>query len=440
MKILRLAAENFKRLRAIEITPDGNIVRITGKNGAGKSSALDAIWAALAGEKAAPPMPIRKGEASAEVNIDLGEFMVRRRWTASGSTIEVSAGSAAFKSPQKMLDQLIGTLSFDPLAFAGKKAAEQRADLLALLGIGDKLAMIEAERKKAFEDRTLINRDTKNLEGQLAGTPAVDAPAEEISITAAMDELKAARAVVAQRDVKLDAVRQAKQKADQMREREKALDERAKEFQRQAEAMAKELIAISVQEDQCEQQAKKLQLEADAIVIPDVAAIEAKIAGADATNQKVRQLKARQDLQRKLEATKKSADALTDAVAAAEKKKTDLVAASPLPVSNLGFSEAGVTFKGVPLEQCAASERLKVSVAVAMAINPRIRVILIRDASLLDSGNLKMLEELAKARDFQLWLEEVDESGKVGVYIEDGAVATVDGVPTAPRTAEAKTA
>ena len=49
MKILKLTAENFKKLSAVEITPDGNVVVISGKNGAGKSSVLDAIEAALCG-------------------------------------------------------------------------------------------------------------------------------------------------------------------------------------------------------------------------------------------------------------------------------------------------------------------------------------------------------------------------------------------------------
>ena len=47
MKIVKLTAENFKRLEAVEITPDGNTVLISGRNGQGKSSVLDSILAAL---------------------------------------------------------------------------------------------------------------------------------------------------------------------------------------------------------------------------------------------------------------------------------------------------------------------------------------------------------------------------------------------------------
>ena len=49
MKIVSLEAENYKRLKAVEITPDGNMVVIGGRNAQGKSSVLDAIWAALGG-------------------------------------------------------------------------------------------------------------------------------------------------------------------------------------------------------------------------------------------------------------------------------------------------------------------------------------------------------------------------------------------------------
>lgn len=43
MKIIKLTSENVKCLKAISIEPDGNLVIIGGKNGAGKTSALDSI-------------------------------------------------------------------------------------------------------------------------------------------------------------------------------------------------------------------------------------------------------------------------------------------------------------------------------------------------------------------------------------------------------------
>ena len=76
MKILKLTCENFKKLRAVEITPKGELVEICGKNGAGKSSVLDSIWWALEGTKHIQAMPIRKGADKARIRLDLGEMVV----------------------------------------------------------------------------------------------------------------------------------------------------------------------------------------------------------------------------------------------------------------------------------------------------------------------------------------------------------------------------
>ena len=78
MKIVELQAENVKRLKAVEITPDGTMQVIGGRNAQGKSSVLDAIWLALGGGKASKetPLPIRDGEDKASVRLDLGDLVV----------------------------------------------------------------------------------------------------------------------------------------------------------------------------------------------------------------------------------------------------------------------------------------------------------------------------------------------------------------------------
>ena len=86
------------------------------------------------------------------------------------------------------------------------------------------------------------------------------------------------------------------------------------------------------------------------------------------------------------------------------------------------FDESGITFKGIPFKQISSSEKLRVGLAISIALNPKIRVVLVRDASLLDSANLAILGEFADKNSVQIWLEKVDESGKVGIVISDGEV------------------
>ena len=61
-----------------------------------------------------------------------------------------------------------------------------------------------------------------------------------------------------------------------------------------------------------------------------------------------------------------------------------------------------------------------------MAINPELRVIRVNDGSLLDKKHMAIIEKMAKEKDFQVWLECVDESGTVGIYIEDGEIKNVE--------------
>ncbi|PIU32864.1 MAG: hypothetical protein COT06_00430, partial [Syntrophobacteraceae bacterium CG07_land_8_20_14_0_80_61_8] len=136
LKIIRLAAENVKRLRAVQITPEGHIVQISGPNAAGKTSVLDCIWYALGGGSALPEQPIRKGAAKGEIHLDLGEMLVSRTFTQSGSYLKVvSKDGRECNSPQKLLDSLLGKLAFDPLAFARLSEDRQRELLMNLVSI-----------------------------------------------------------------------------------------------------------------------------------------------------------------------------------------------------------------------------------------------------------------------------------------------------------------
>jgi hypothetical protein len=65
------------------------------------------------------------------------------------------------------------------------------------------------------------------------------------------------------------------------------------------------------------------------------------------------------------------------------------------------------------------SEKIKVGVAISMAMNPELKVIRIDDGSLLDSDNLKAIQDMVKEQDYQIWIESVDNK-EMGFYIEDG--------------------
>ncbi|GLU91308.1 AAA family ATPase [Agromyces sp. NBRC 114283] len=401
LQVLNLRAENYKRLKAVDITPEGNVVFIGGRNAQGKTSVLDAIWAALAGGEAsrATQQPIRDGQDTAVVRLDLGDLIVTRRWTKDDSgtlTVEAPDG-AKHSSPQKLLDQAIGARAFDPLAFTRLPAREQLAALVATVDLPFDPDELERERKGVYDRRTEIGRDVTKLEGQLAGYTQPDPSLPEAEESA----------------------------ADVLAERERARSNN--EMYERAVAAEKRLMEeINELEEQLREKMNNLALLQDAALQldrpVDLAPFDERLATLEQTNARVRAQQQRAAVAAELAERKQAHAQHTLKLQQIEQRKAAALAEVEFPVPGLSFNDTGVTFNGIPFSQASAAEQLRVSVALAMAANPTLRVLRILDGSLLDSKSLELIAELAAEHDYQVWIEVVDESGSVGFVIEDGEV------------------
>jgi DNA repair exonuclease SbcCD ATPase subunit len=407
MKIVRLEAENLKRLRAVSIEPDGHTVVIAGRNGQGKTSVLDAIWFALGGGQAmkGTSRPIRDGADHASVALDLGDIRVTRIWAGEKTTLRVeSADGARHASPQAMLDKLVGRMSFDPLAFAQQDEKTQLATLMELVELPFDPIALDNKRRQIYEDRTDVGREVKTLEGHLAGIPEIvgDVPDHEVSATEILDELRAAQNVIVLREQATRRLEQAEASVTRLRQ----------EF-----AVAKGEYDTAV------------QAVADLPTAPDVSSYEQRLATIEETNRQVRAAQERARVSTHLEAKRSVYENYTEALEDLDETKAAAIRDAKMPIDGLAFDATGVTYRGIPFKQASAAEQLRVSLAMAMALNPQIRVVRITDGSLLDSENLRLIEEMAADRDFQVWIERVDETGGVGVLIEDGNVVASNGAP-----------
>ena len=85
-RIVELRIRNVKRIRAAHITPTGNLIQITGKNGQGKTTVLDSIMYDFGGEKTIPEEALRRGAISGEVVADIGTHVVTRKFTEGGKS------------------------------------------------------------------------------------------------------------------------------------------------------------------------------------------------------------------------------------------------------------------------------------------------------------------------------------------------------------------
>lgn len=428
MNIVRLEAENIKRLTAVQITPDGApMVVIAGENEAGKSSVLDAIAMALGGKALIPKKPIRDGQDHASVTVDLGDYIVTRTFTPSGGTsLKITNREGlTVPSPQAMLDGLVGTLTFDPLAFAEMDEDEQAATLRRLAGLNT--TDLDTEYPKVFAERTNVNRDEKQLRAAYEKAPSH--PGVGTEVVSSADVAKALEAAAA---LHADAVQ--KQNAEEARRHEQRLagdrihyaESRIEKIREElADAELELMTAESAARDAATAVAAATAAAAEAwTLVPDQTALRQQLGTIEATNEQVRANQRKAELKAAADAKKAESAKLTKRLNALEMEKAARLAKATFPVPELGLDATGVTWNGLPFAQASTAVRVRASVAIGLALNPKLKVLLIRNGNDLGKKNLHLIAEMAERAGAQVWIEKIDNThGLMTVVIEDGAVA-----------------
>lgn len=408
MQIIQLEAENVKRLNAVNIKPDGNIVVIGGRNAQGKSSVLDSIFMALAGKKAQGSKPVKDGMDKAKIVVDLGDMVVTRTITKDGGgTIKVAnKEGAVFQSPQAILDGLCSRLSFDPLAFLRERPAAQRDMLQGLVGLD--FTEMDERRAFVFEKRTGVNRDLKALRAQVEGMPVhPDAPAQEVSVSALVEELERARV----HNGEVDGAKE-------------DIEDNIEAFNGLLDDMNAEGIYSTIYAS-VEKHVHSVTKLLGNIELPgkiNVEEIQVRLSNAEETNRKVRENAERLKKNEEVKVLEAGSRSYTEEIEKIDSDKAKAMAKAKFPVDGLAFGEDGITMNGIPFDQCSSAEQLRVSVAMGIAMNPKLRVLLIRDGSLLDEDSLGMVAAMAAEHDAQVWIERVGKGKECSVVIEDGAV------------------
>lgn len=399
MQIVNLVIDNFMRVEAVEITPgDRDTIVLTGANAQGKTSVLQAIWAALV-TRAAPDEPVHQGADQAVVRLDLGEIVVTRSWSSEGapSKLEVTTQAGAkIPSPARFLKEIVGEVAFDPLVFARLPKKEQRDMLLAMVDLPFDPDVLEKDRKRFYDERTNINRDLKALETQRAAMSPVpaDTPDEEIDPVELLGKI---------------------QNSTQARSNFESFRTRSASISRQVEALLAEQTEI-------QNLARRIK-ESGALVEPDqIMEWTQQVADINVTNAHVRLQQQRNDLATQIHEKAALAAQLTRTITNLDEQKERGLAQAKLPVEGLSFDDEGVLLNGVPFSQASGAEKLKTSVALGMKASPKLRVMCVDEIGALDEASRATVLQMAKDHGYQLWVTTADTSGEIGITIEDGKV------------------
>lgn len=392
MKIIKFTAENVKRIEAVEIEPDGTLQIIGGKNAQGKTSVLDAIWLAVGGGAASreTDQPIRKGQTEARVELDLGDLVISRTWKGDKTSLKIRAkDGSAYSSPQTMLDSLVGRLSFDPLEFTRLSDKQQLEALLNTVDLGDfDPEENAAQSSQAYEKRLEVGRRAREL-----GNPEVDPEVgEEIR-----EETSAAELIS-----KLQKARE--EFHSQQRDRD-------------------DLARLEVEIKRMKKEAKRLREKIEEHPkVPSPEKLQDRLDRIDQENRAIRANNHAIEQRQRKSALEAEYAEYTAEIERLASERVEALGAAEMPVKGLSFTEDTVLYGGVPFSQASAAEQIRVSLAMAMSMNPELRVIRILDGSLLDKDNLKLIRDMAKAADYQVWIERVGDADKAAVIIEDGKV------------------
>lgn len=470
--LMRARVENIKAVKYIDLTFDQPVTVIGGDNSQGKSSFLDGIEWAVEGKTAMQDDPIREGEQSGTVQVDFGDgqnvtLSVRRTLTRVGNgpkfIVETEIDIPGFIAPtrvEEFLRSIGGGMGVDPLEFDRMKD-EERFEFVRGLITGFDFEANAAERKHLFDERTGVNRDLKREQAAADAINVSDKPpCEEIDEAALSKRLAEAASIEERRTRRQNAaqriaeLRQAAAKAPEeiermradivaMRDRDIArLEEQIAALQRQIkearkrcdDEIAQETNRLNEKAEQATKEADELQARLDKAEreepLPektDPKEIEAQLARARESNQKRREWKTlydkKQAHRKEAERLATESDRLTRAIEDLDKAREDAIRSAKLPVEGLGIGDRMITLNGKPWAQAGEAERTAACCAIAMALNPKLRTILIRHGSGVGKQRLALIEQWARERGYRVIMEIYDDIGsRSSVVIENGMV------------------
>lgn len=431
MRVTRLKAENFQGLKMVEVRvgPDLTEIEIGGKNAQGKSSLLNALETLLAGAKSAPKRPVRNGAEKAVIEGEIlsadGQTKLHLKKTiteAGNTTFTVSDATGTLRSPQALMDKLLGeggVITLEPLEFIQQKPKDQFKTLKSLAGID--FTDLEEEHKRVYEERTGFNAVRDQLKAR--GTSIrqelgdVEIPESEVDVSALEQELEDASAYTA----KLTSLRAAVSNVESSIENSK----------RRIEALRRELA--DAEEHHTELEMRHVSATDELNALPDPASsrtsAEIREALAEAREQnalfhKGRALVELREQHAANEVKRVGAETRLDEIAA-EKARRIAEAKFPVPGLTLGDDET-VLYNGTPLADCCTAEQIRVSVAVGLAMQGALKIVRLTNGSLLDDDNRRIIREACEAAGAQEWVEIVGTGGPTTIVIEAGMVVDKD--------------
>lgn len=422
--LIGMKVTNFLKVENFDYQFDGKSVKLAGPNASGKTSLLRAIWAACLGKAQIPVDTINDGKDKAEIEINLGEYIVKRTITKKDAYLTIT-NAEGFRAgnPQTILDGLVGQIALDPHAFMETEAKKQAEQAGIIFGVSQDLDKIDAAIKQVFDDRTYVNRKCKELQAKLTGTKPEIEDLQPVDIEALQEASKSYAALD-------DRYRDARREFDLATRDIEDGKQQIGELEEKLSNLRAKVAGWEKQKDEAETAMAGITDEAKNLPARD--SLSKQIDEGLAVNLKIeRQALALQtwdEQAKELDEVDEKSTELSAAIDKLREQRDQVIAGAKIAVAGLGFEDGVLTYNDHPLSNASHAEQLRVATAILMAQDPSLKLLTIKDASLMDKASWTVVEELAKEHQFQVLYEIVsDDASQAGIFIEDGVVTHVDG-------------
>lgn len=473
MKITKIRIKNLFGITETEL--DGRNIEVTGTNGTGKTSIIDAIKFALTNDSERDYV-IKQGENEGEIIVetDTGLYIDRKKRTGKADYKSIKDGGKNISGPEAMLKNLFTQLQIDPVAFIQMDKKEQNRLILDLIefdwdlnwikeqfgeiprdvnyeqNILEVLNDIQDENGYYFQTRQDVNRDMRNKRAfieEIAETipSGYDAEKwekydlggtyrriEQAKVTNGRIERakvfkdsydNKVRGYEAEKEI---AVSAEKDKIAAQREELTAAIEKFKTEIKAAEDKLSGLNGkledkIALAEGQFKEKMAKLDSDiktADEYIGMepiDTTADEHEVRTAEAMKKHLNEYKRMMSLQEDCGLLKEESEELTEKIELARNLPGRILEEATLPIEGLTVEEGVPFINGLPISNLSEGEKLELCVDVALSKPNNLQIILIDGAERLSDENREKLYQKCKEKGLQFIATRTDNSAEMTI-------------------------
>lgn len=429
MQISKITISNILGITEMELNPKG-FTQISGPNGTGKTSALEAIKGALASGHDATLL--RKGAEKGEVVLLLDDGLeITKTVKATGSTTVVRRDGEKIARPGEAIKALTDVLSINPVDFllAPKKERVRvllesmpleadTAHLTEIAGVPvdaqpgvHALHVIQNVHQRVYDERTGTNRAVKEKQATIKQLEDAVPPApegvegDEAELQGQIDTAKAAQEETNGKiDAKLTRLRsEHAAKLQQMRtELQAKIDALKDEATKAVEA---ENAELAEQERKAATARENAATKYHNTVQPLHSQLTVLRNDREAAGRRKQTLETIENLRTELEGLTKDAAAQTEALTSIEQYKSDLLSALPIP--GLEVIDGEIMRAGVVFDRLNTAQQVEIAVEIAKLRAADLGIVCVDGLELLDSNTLEAFKQSALESGLQMFITRV---------------------------------